>query len=226
MRSWRELRSGAAILSIALLLGGALPLRADDGVAAAEALVRAVWFEGLPYEQARALTPAGVQRLAEMLDDPAETEHRVNIVVALGMSENPQAYPALEKLWRNEPRGEISRSDYRARNALPFALGHLARADRRALALLERELARSAAPSWSYHHLSGERLRAQLERGSVTALGETGLPAADRLLDGVALRAARTGDRALAAHVAQARLLSGRVAREGAARVFGGGGRP
>jgi hypothetical protein len=214
------------MLAIALLLGTALPLRADDGVAAAEALVRAVWFEGLPYEQARALTPAGVRRLAAMLDEPGEAEHRVNIVVALGMSENPLAYPALEKLWRNEPRGEVSSSDYRARNALPFALGHLARADRRAFALLERELARSGPPTWSYKHLGGERLRAQLERGTVTGLGESGLPAADALLDGVAQRATRSGDRALAAHVAEARALNGRVAREGAARVFGGERRP
>ena len=226
MTSWREVRSGAAALSIALLLGSAPPLRADDGVAAAEALVRALWFEGVPYEQAHALTPAGVRRLAEMLDDPSEAEHRVNIVVALGMSENPLAYPALEKLWRNEPRGEVSRSEYRARNVLPFALGHLARTDRRALALLERELARSAPPTWSYGYLGGERLRAQLERGTVAGLGESGLPAADRLLDGVAQRAERSGDRALASHVAEARALNGRVAREGAARVFGGEGRP
>jgi hypothetical protein len=216
-------RSGAAIASIALLLGTALPLRAADGVTSAEALVRAVWFEGLPYEEARALTPAGVRRLAEMLGDPGEAEHHVNIVVALGMSESPLAYPALEKLWLREPRGEVDRNEYRARNALPFALGHLARADRRALALLERELARSAAPAWSYQHLGGERLRGQIERGTLTGLGESGLPEAEVLLERAAQRAERSQDRELGEHVARARSLRERVAREGAARVFRGG---
>jgi hypothetical protein len=146
----------------------------------------------------------------------------VNIVVALGMSESPLAYPALERLWLREPRGEVSREQWRARNALPFALGHLARADRRALALLERELARSNPPTWSYGHLGGTRLAGLVERSTVRALGASGLPEAEALLERAAQRAARRQDRELAEHVAQARALRSRVAREGAARVFGG----
>jgi hypothetical protein len=225
MTSWRNVRAGTAI-SLALLVTTASALRADDGVAAAEALVRAVWYEGVPYEQAHALTPAGVQRLARMLDDPGEEEHRVNIIVALGMSENPLAYPALEKYWLHEPVGEVSRSEYRARCALPFALGHLARGEPRALALLERDLARPGTPHWSYLHLSGERLRGVLERSVVSALGDSGLREADALLAGVAQRAARNKDGDLVAHVAQARATNERVSSEGPARVFGDSGRP
>jgi hypothetical protein len=204
-----------------LFPGASVP--ADDGVAAAEALVRAVWFEGLPYESARQLSPEGVERLAQMLEDPAEAEHHVNIVVALGMSESPRAFRALERLAAREPQGEVERTEYRARNALPFALGHLARADRRALGLLQRELVRSRPPGWSYRHLAGERLRGQLERGTITALGMSGLPEVEGLLDSVSERAARGRDPRLAAHVARARALRARVEREGAARVFGGG---
>jgi hypothetical protein len=223
-------RSAAAVLGLALLpLAGlcarAGPARAGDGVAAAEALVRTVWFEGVPYDQARALTPAGVVRLGQMLGDPAEAEYHVNIAVALGMSESPLAYPALERAWLAEPRGEISRAQWRARNALAFALGNLARADRRALVLLERSVERTTAPGWSYRHLRGARLRALLERNAVTALGATGLDETEPILERVARRAARRGDDALVRHVDQARALRGRVAREGAARVFAGSAR-
>ena len=221
MTSWRDVRGGAAIAWIALLLSAPMRLRADEGIAFAEALVRTVWFEGLPYAKARQLTPEGVRRLSQMLEDPAEAEHHVNIVVALGMSESPEAFPALARLEAREPRGEVGRAEYRARNALPFALGHLARADRRALALLESQLARSSPLAWSYLHLSGERLREQFERSAISALGTSGLPEAEPLLAEVAQRAARTRDPALATHVAHARAMRARVAREGAARVFG-----
>jgi hypothetical protein len=212
---------GSAALVCALLLLAA-PSHGDDGSVAAEALVRAVWFEGIPYEQARALTPQGVRRLVQMLEDPAEAEHHANIVVALGMSENASAYDALARLASLEPRGELDRRQYRVRNALPFALGHLARADRRALSLLEHEVGRSTAPAWSFHHLRGERLRAQLERSAVTALGTSGVPEAEGILDQVGERALRERNAGLAAHAARARELCRRVAREGARRVFGG----
>jgi hypothetical protein len=222
MMSRRDARRAAAGVWILLLLGAPAAWPADDGTAAAEALVRTVWFEGLPYEKARQLSPEGVERLAQMLEDPAEAEHHVNIVVALGMSESPRAYPALERLAAREPRGEVDRTEYRARNALPFALGHLARADRRALGLLQRELARSTPPAWRYRHLAGERLRGQLERGTITGLGMSGLPEVEGMLDAVSQRATRGRDPRLAAHVARARALRARVASEGAARVFGG----
>jgi hypothetical protein len=217
MTRWRELRRLAAMAWLAL--GAPAPVLADDGAAEAEALVRAVWFEGIPYERARALTPAGVTRLIELLDDPALAEQHANIVVALGMSENPAAYPALARLAEREPSGELGRAQYRVRNALPFALGHLARADRRALRLLERDLAEDRAPAWSFQSLSGERLRKLRLRSAISALGSSGLPEADELIAGVERRA-EGRDRALAAHAAEARATCARVAREGAARVF------
>jgi hypothetical protein len=222
MTSWRDARSSALSLAIAALLGAAVPARADDGIASAEALVRTVWFEGLPYEKARELTPAGVQRLAQMLGDPAEAGSHVNIVVALGMSESPLAYPALERLWLREPRGEISREEWRARSALPFALGYLARADRRALRLLERELDRSHPPTWSYKHLRGERLGKQVERNVLSALGSTGLAEAEDVLARAARRAEAAGDERLASDVSEARARRLRVAREGPARALRG----
>jgi len=218
MVPWREMRRSALFAWLALAAALPGPVRADDGVAQAEALVRAVWFEGLPYERAHALSAAGVARLIEMLGDPSQAEHHSNIVIALGMSENPAAYPALASLVEREPSGELDRAQYRVRNALPFALGHLARGDRRALRLLERELDRDRVPAWSFQSLSGERLRALQQRSAISALGSSGLAEADERLAEFGRRAGL--DRELAEHVALARATCARVAREGAERVF------
>ncbi len=67
-----------------LLLTVSLPVRAPlaEGDFAGE-LVRADYVEGLPYAEARELKPEGVERLVEMLQDPAEAEHQENIVMGL-----------------------------------------------------------------------------------------------------------------------------------------------
>jgi hypothetical protein len=215
MASRRDRCGGAALDVLLVWLAFAGLARADAG--AAEALVRTHWFEGVPYEQARALDLEGVRRVIELLEDPAEAEYHSNAVMALGMSGSPEAFAALARFAAREPRGEVALSVYRARNALPFALGHLARSDRRALALLERQLAQRGDPGWSYRHLSGERLRSVLERSAISALGLSGVPEAEPLLEGAARRNPKLAER-----VERARALRERVAREGAARVFGG----
>jgi hypothetical protein len=199
-KSIREL-----LICLALVVATGATAGPQDDAAWAEALVKRVYFEGLPYDSARELKPAGIARL----------EHHANVVMALGMSERPAAYAPLERYARAVPSGEIARSAYRARMALPFALGHLARADRRALRLLESMLQRRDPPAWSYHRQRGERLRAQLERSAISGLALSGLPEA---LDGLD---ARASDPALKSHVESARRLCARIEREGAGRVFG-----
>ena len=106
---------------LTFLLATPLQGRAQVGaVEFAEGLVRAQYVEGLPYFEARDLTMAGVERLIEMLRDPAEAEHHENIVMALGISGLPQAYPALVEFEDGEVEGEVEAAEYRARRAVPL----------------------------------------------------------------------------------------------------------
>ena len=212
----------AAGLLGALAVGEAALGQAEP--AAAEVLVRRWYFEGLPYEDARALTPAGVARLAEMLTDPAEAEYWANIVAALGMSGNSSAFPALARFAASPPEGGVASAEYRARLALPLALGHLARSDARAFALLvEQARDPPASPSWRYRHLRGARLATLLRDTAITGLGISARPEAKDLLRELADRAAAdpgTPD-ALRAHLGESLALHRRVSEEGAEKVFG-----
>ncbi len=197
----------------------------------AEELVRAQYVEGLPYAEARELTPAGVGRLVEMLRDPAEAEHHDNIVMALGISGDPQAYPALTQFHDDPPEGEIDSAAYRARRALPLAMGHLARSDPRAFQfLLDAVQARAIAsvPEWSYRHLAGERLEGILRRAAITGVAMSGQPEAVAALRALEERVrdepSETDE--LRVHVREAQRLCDRVVREGPDQVFGSGAVP
>ena len=125
---------------------------------------------------------------------------------------------------RSVPQGAVDSAEYRARLALPIAMGHLARSDPRALAYL-RTAARSDAPTlWTYRHLDGERLGRVLQRAAISGLGVSGLPAAEQALRG--LRDESPGDprrrAARRAHIDEALDFCDRVKREGAAHVFAG----
>ncbi len=144
---------------LTFLLATPLQGRAQIGdVEFAEELVRVQYVEGLPYTKARKLKPAGVERLVEMLRDPAEAEHHENIVMALGISGAPPAYPALVAFQDREVEGEVDAAEYRARRALPLAMGHLAGTDPAALQFLFEAAGRpepESAPRWSYLYLRG-----------------------------------------------------------------------
>ncbi len=192
--------------------------------AAAEALVRRWYIEGLPYEDARALSPAGVARLAEMLTDPAEAEYRANIVAALGMSGDPSAFPALAGFAASPPEGDVASAEYLARLALPFALGHLARGDARALDLLIEQVSNPPpSPAWRYRHLHGAQLATLLRETAISGLGISARPRAKDLLRELADRAATdpgTPD-ALRTQLAESLALHRRVSVEGPEKVFG-----
>ncbi len=222
-------------VAFALLLA-AYPARAldeDDG-APAEALVRAVWFEGMPFERARAIGPAGVARLAALLSDPAERTVHANALIAIGIAGAPGAFEVLRDYAAVEPEGAVDGATYDARVALPLAFGHLARADDRALAaLIERAVAPVAPPTWSYRSLRGARLAAALREAVATGLAVSGrsdaaaalagLVAGTRALDARDERArslAMDSEAGLVAHVAAMRALHARVASEGPEAVF------
>jgi len=152
-----------------------------------EALVRATYFEGMPEEDAARIGPAGAERLVGMLFDPEERRSHGRILLALGLCGSPDAMDAILD-WvvafdaAATRSGEIDRSAFKAWQALPYALGHLTRFDRRAVGHLEA-LMNAQAPSWTFRHHAGARLRDLARRSAATSLARTGLPEARRALD-------------------------------------------
>ena len=222
-------RSALAPSSVLLAISIALTLAASTAAADAEqdsveALVRARYHEGLPLESAQSLSSAQVERLAEMLTDPSEGEHRANVLLALGMSGRSEAYPPLAAHAAAVPVGSVDASVYHARLALRTALGHLAASDRRARRELVAELARQDPLPWTYRHLDGARLREVVRNAAASALGISGHPASLAELR----RLRETAERDPAArvrwrrHLEACEQLGKRVEREGRARVFSG----
>lgn len=223
---------GAESRSRSILLFSAVVLFVSSagGVAAAqrltipetEALVRVSYFEGMPEEAAARIGPAGAERLAEMLFDPEEGRSHGQILLALGLCGWPGAMTAILR-WNAilsesatldrvaTPRtGEIDRDLFKAWQAFPYALGHLAHFDRRAIVHLET-LMNAAAPSWTFRHHRGARLLDLARRSAATSLALTGLPEARRALD----RASRNAsDAAFEEHLQNALALHAERIRE------------
>ncbi len=175
------------------------------GVAETEALVRMVYYEGVPRAELARIGRAGCARLVAMLADPRERTHYGRILVALGVCGGPGSFEAIRD-WADAPRGdEVDRATYRAWQALPFALAELADRDPRALAWLVELLEGRDAPSWRFRHHSPARLAVQARRAAATCLAMTGLPEARAALDRAAVRA--TEGEGLAQHLHEASRL-------------------
>ncbi len=179
-RSGRFGALAAALLGSALTLASAATAQADPSLDAAEALARDTFYEGVPSEAARELDAAGIERLTEMLGDPAEAPHHAQILEVLGMSGRRDVYAAIAAAAAEEPTGEIDRAELRKRVAVFVALGHLARDDDRALADLEAavQVEATRAPRWRHGPLGGERLSGLMRRSAVSALVISGRPEA------------------------------------------------
>jgi hypothetical protein len=227
-----------ALLAFALTVWsfGVVAGQENPDVMAAEVLVRQHYFEGIPYEAARELTPEAVVRLAEMLESPEDAPYRANIVMALGMSGQPGAYEALAAYADQSPEGLIEGTESRARLVIPLAMGHLAQRDQRALGFLVRAAQPDArAPRWRHRRLKSARLGGLLRRGAITGLAIAGRPEAGAALrvlsrqttaprtrlQGAVPPFAANSRAKLRRHLDEALELHSRVSREGAARVFG-----
>lgn len=199
-----------ALFTIAFLLSsGTAAAQAPLTVAEAEELVRTTWFEGMPTSQAARIDEFGVERLVQMLADPAERQHHGNILFALGVSGERGAYDAIAA-WAATPRsGEVDRATFRAWQALPHALGHLARRDPRAVALLTDQLAAGPA-DFRFRHIDGARLERLTRRGAATGLALSGRPEARTALD---MLGVPTDDAGFAEALSEARALHDQVAR-------------
>lgn len=185
----------SSVFSLAVALSGsAQALDAD----AAELLVRETWYEGLPLEEAEKIDAAGAARLIEMLENRQDREHHANILMALAAGGQLGAYEAIAA-WATLPRsGEVDRAHFRAWQALPHALGVLARRDPRALHLLAGQLD-TPALDWRFRHHDGARIRQLTRRGAASGLAHSGRPEAAVMLQLAAGKA--TDDPAFQAHL-------------------------
>ncbi len=201
----------ATALALTLGSGAALAER-DEEIAAAEALVSELYYEGLPYAEARDLTPAGAAHLTALLEDPASEPYHANIVLALGIAGHPGCVETLMR-YAATPPAHASRHRESARRMVPLAMGYAAHRDARALAWL-RERARAGEAADQMTAITGLALAARPEAD--TTLREL----AEAAPDGAGASAERDQR---AQHLAEALAYSARLQRDGYHAVLGEG---
>ena len=167
----------------------------------AEALVRQVWFEGLPLDRAAALGPAAGEQLAAMLADPTEAAHYANAVMALGVCDCRSAFEVLAQFGELPPTGANPLHTETAHLAVPHAMGLLARRDPRGLAWIE---SRAAQPDPQPHGTAARRRRTAVMQG--LALSRS--PSATALLGELEAAAWAQGDTTMARRAARSRARS------------------
>jgi hypothetical protein len=210
--------AGAAVA----LLATAQPVRAQDRLPDIETFVRLAYVHGVPFEMARAYGPEAVPRLVGFLENPVFEPHWVNVVYTLGYIGDERALEPLIAFLERQ-RGEITPQAFRAVLGVMPALGHLAReGSDRALEVLSEFLQTGQIdgddPGFSYAIYVEEALVEVLGRLTIQGLGISGRPEALDLLTTLQSADLRPD---WEDNVDEALVLNRRVAREGAARVFG-----
>lgn len=197
MQSARSVVARAALCTLLCTSAGDIGAQPTPE-AAAEALVRQVWFEGLPLDRAAALGPAAGARLAGMLADPAEAAHHANVVMALGVCDCRSSFEVLARFSALLTSGADPHHARAARLAVPHAMGLLARRDARALAWLESRAA-TLTPG------PGDPAVRSRHTAVIQGLSLSRSPRATTLLGEVEAAASARGDTAMARRAAQAR---------------------
>jgi hypothetical protein len=192
MASLRPILFSALVaVGIAAAGGPVAAAGAEADVAAAEALARRTWYEGVPQDAAHALGEAGVERLIALLADPAEAVHHGQIIEVLGMTGHPKAYIAVAAAGTAVGPSEraVDRAERRLRVAILVALGHLARDDDRALDDLEAAVSRGPGTATPGEPANDRALSNLLRRSAVSALALSGRPEARTALQRLAREA-------------------------------------
>jgi len=212
-------------LAVAMLLAvaaSAAPQASDPAASRADSVAAGIYFEGVPLADASDLSDADVARLIELLRDPTELRQHANILVALGMSGSPAAFDAIADYAQSSASGELDRLAFRARRSIAYAMGHLARADGRALAWLIRAATdENAAATQSFRQLDPARFARLMREGAITGLALSGRPEAARVL--AAIIAKPGSEPRIAERAQQALSLHARISSEGPAAVLDAG---
>ncbi len=212
-------------LAVAMLLAvtaSAAPQASDPAASRADSLAAGIYFEGVPLADASDLSDADVARLIELLRDPTEIRQHANILVALGMSGSPAAFDAIADYAQSGASEELDRLAFRARRSIAYAMGHLARADGRALAWLIRAATdENAAATQSFRQIDPARFARLMREGAITGLALSGRPEAARVL--AAIIAKPGSEPRIAERAEQALSLHARISSEGPAAVLDAG---
>ncbi|MCH7644253.1 MAG: hypothetical protein IH974_05395 [Myxococcales bacterium] len=185
----------------------------------ADRLASAIYFEGVPFEEASDLSDGDVARLIELLSDPAEIREHPNILVALGMSGSPAAFDAIADYALRGSSGELDRLEFRARRSIAYGMGHLARVDGRALAwLIQTATHQNVGPQQSFRQMDPDRVAGLLREGAISGLALSGRPDAARVL--AEIIAAPGADPEIVEYSSEALLLHERMSRDGPASAL------
>ncbi len=191
----------------------------DSEPSRADRLASAIYFEGVPFEEASDLSDGDVARLIELLSDPAEIREHPNILVALGMSGSPAAFDAIADYALRGSSGELDRLEFRARRSIAYGMGHLARVDGRALAwLIQAATDPNVGPQQSFRQMDPDRVAGLLREGAISGLALSGRPDAARVL--AEIIAAPGADPEIVEYSSEALLLHERMSRDGPASVL------
>lgn len=137
---------------------------------AALLLARTQWFEGIPEDRIEPLTSDAVDALVALLADPLADAHHARAIEILGLADASAAVPAIVAYGKPLVSGEeeVSTSVYKARLAIPVALGRIGRAHRDAyIALLD--IIDGEGPRWRTKQVDADRI-ARVHR-EICALG-------------------------------------------------------
>jgi len=178
IRSFASLRGPGwvALAGVLSCIASAAAQADPAGLAAADELVRGVYYEGLPQEAARNLDLLQVGYLAEVLEDPDRQRDHANVLLALALAGHPGSFEVVAA-YLGGLSGELSRDGWRALRAGVTAMGHLAAGDARAEAWLTLRAAGAVAvPAVSFRVYRDERVRTQLRQAAqrALALAQTG----------------------------------------------------
>jgi len=120
------------------------------------------------------------------------------------------------------PSGELDRLAFRAQRSIAYAMGHLARADGRALAWLIRVATdENAAGTQSFRQLDPARFARLMREGAITGLALSGRPEAARVL--AAIVAKPGAEPRLVERAQEALSLHARISSEGPASALDAG---
>jgi hypothetical protein len=197
MRRLARASVGCALFWILAIPAAAI---ANLDAAEADAIVRARWFEGVPANRIESLTPDAVRRLGVLLADPNQRQTHAPALELLGRAGADGAYELVADYADRVPSGEVDRAIFRARLAIPLALGYLARRDDRALSRLIDAADAGAAPApWRRARRVGVRSGVLRQKMAITGLALSGRPEAETTL------------RRMGAQVAPSRVARGRA---------------
>jgi len=198
-RRRRSRRPFAVWLALPAALAAAGPAGAALDAGEAAELVRTTWYEGIPEDRIEPLAPDAMSFLAGVLADPARVAEHAAALELLGRAGGDGAYELVAAYAAQAPSGSIDAPTYRARLAVPLALGWLARSDDRALSILIAATKGAADATWSYRHMDASRVADLLRRHAGSGLALSRRPeAVARLREMAAEPAAGLGAHAAA----------------------------